>query len=229
MESNRTTEGEGERGGRRLDCSWSIWEKYQASIAQNHANYQESMWAIFKFGSLETLAQIWRFTSYGEPSQLLYDTETKATKKFRVTEQDGTEKTVDGLLLFRTGIMPKWEDPMNSKGCSFQCDLKELLPSMINSVWRDLVFAVVGENFPHSELVNGFRLLDRLKKHNTVKIELWLSIGMVDLQKNTPEFDSVTAKLQEIKEYFHRVLIKTQQMSIHQIYQKDHFTVIRVN
>ena len=53
-------------------------------------------------------------------------------------------------------------------------------------IWRDLVFALAGNTFPFTDHVCGIRLIDRLKKFNVIKIELWIDAGTGKFKKGDP-------------------------------------------
>lgn len=91
-------------------------------------------------------------------------------------------------MLFRKGVEPKWEDPANESGGSFIVELKDLTPDDIDLVWKNLVFKLTGNTFPFADLVTGFRLLDRMKKHNLLKLELWTKVGLAKHRTNTEEY-----------------------------------------
>lgn len=106
------------------------------------------------------------------------------------------EKVIECLMLFRKGIEPKWEDPSNESGGSFIVELKDLASSDIDLVWKYLVFQLIGNTFPYTDLVTGFRLLDRMKKHNLLKLELWTKVGLAKHKVGSEEYD----KNKELKE-----------------------------
>lgn len=81
-------------------------------------------------------------------------------------------------MLFKKGIEPKWEDPMNEFGGSLITQIDNVKDKEIDDVWKNLVFGIVGNSIPNAEHINGFRFLDRLKKHNHVKIEIWIDCGL---------------------------------------------------
>lgn len=91
-------------------------------------------------------------------------------------------------MLFREGVEPKWEDPANESGGSFIVELKDFTSEDIDLVWKTFVFQLTGNTFPYAELVTGFRLLDRMKKHNLLKLELWTKVGLAKYAANTKEY-----------------------------------------
>ena len=38
-------------------------------------------------------------------------------------DEDGAKYTIDGVMMFKTGVKPKWEDPINKTGGEFKIDI----------------------------------------------------------------------------------------------------------
>jgi translation initiation factor 4E len=82
--------------------------------------------------------------------------------------------------LFRTGIKPMWEDPVNEKGGRIKIQLPKFkLQSsshrdpQIDVIWLDMLIMAVGESLEGSlsEFVNGIVVSIRSR----TKIEIWLN------------------------------------------------------
>ena len=172
---------------------------------------------------------LWKYTTYGRPSQLFFDLAKDATKRFKIEEEGAEEKTVDGLFVFKQDVEPKCEDPANQKGCSVSCDLYNLTAAQVDQLWHDLLFALVGQNFPFSDCVNGFRLLDRMKKHKFVKFDLWMSSGVGSYKLGTPEYAENKRIVDAIIAYAHGLINRTQPISIYSLTTKDHFIASKIN
>ncbi len=229
MDNSLLNSATAEGSERQLANSWSIWEKYQTTFLQNSANYEDNMEVIFTFSTLHNFASLWKYTTYKCPAELLYDLNTRSSKSFKLHEEDEEVKIVDGLYLFKDTIKPKWEDERNTRGCSLSCELQNLDSRSINKVWKDMLFAIVGENFPYSEQINGFRLLDRLKKYNIIKVELWLANGVQGYKQGSEESSKHAQMVEKITEHFSSLINKTQSISVHQIIKKEHFIASKVN
>ena len=59
---------------------------------------------------------------------------------------------------FRKGIEPKWEDPHNAKGGRFVFPVPRAQENK-DELYQQLVFFLLGEDFPHSEHICGFRFI----------------------------------------------------------------------
>lgn len=230
MDKNPNAKKDGRSTERKLAFAWCLWEKYQEAFVQNAANFDKNIHIIYAFDSLESFALLWKYTTYKRPSALFFDLENNMQKKFKVGE-DGMEdeKVVDGLFLFKNGVYPKWEDEANIKGCSISCELHNLSPGKIDSFWQDIVFAVVGQDFPFSSCVNGFRLLDRMRKHQHMKFELWMSCGVGAYKPGSPEYNENNKRVSEIIAFTHALIYKTQEVSVHSLIKKEHFISSKVN
>ena len=51
-------------------------------------------------------------------------------------------------------------------------------PDDIDDLWRRMVLSITGNSFPYAEQVTGFRFMDRIKKFNTLKIEMWTTFSV---------------------------------------------------
>ncbi len=214
---------------RALGYNWCVWEKYQEPYVQNSANYDKNMFVIYSFDSLEKFARLWKYTTYSSPSRLFYDLEYDVGKKLVSSNKELDEKIVDGLFIFKMGIEPKWEDPANEKGCTIWCELLNLDAANIDKFWKDVVFAVIGQNFPFSDYVNGFRILDRMKKHRSVKFEMWISCGVDGCKTGSSEYTRNTEIVNKIIDYAHQLISRVQSISIYSITKKEHFVANKVN
>ena len=91
------------------------------------------------------------------------------------------------------------------------------------------MFAVVGQNFPFSDYVNGFRVLDRMKKHKFVKFELWMSSGVGSHKAGSEEYKQNLKIMEAITSHAHAVLNRTSKISLYDLITKDHFVASKVN
>jgi translation initiation factor 4E len=62
---------------------------------------------------------------------------------------DKQELKVDGLMLFRDGIKPNWEDPVNSQGGSFilEINMSDKPNHKIDDLWKTVVYSLIGNCF----------------------------------------------------------------------------------
>ena len=204
-----------------LGATWCLWEKYQSTQFQTRENYAESLQIIYEFSTLEEFAMIWKLTPYGHPSNLFFDVERQMSKKFQ-SKPNQDDSVTESLFLFRKGVNPEWEDPHNKNGTSLIMEFKNYGSKIIDGIWQSVVFAMVGSTFPHSERIMGFRALDRLKKHDSFKVEIWTSVPDVNPNKSQEENKQNETILNEIIAHFHKLLSETVTISVHSIIVNDH-------
>ena len=76
----------------------------------------------------------------------------------------------------------------------------------MDAIWKKILFLLIGESWKFSEYITGIRLVDRQKKHNCLKLEVWTTLGrknedISEEQKNKlkEEFrDNLTFHLKDI-------------------------------
>ena len=66
-------------------------------------------------------------------------------------EQFESWQTIDSVYLFRNGIHPTWEDPINATGCEYIQSLADVDPENIDQLWQKVATSLVTEEFPHSK------------------------------------------------------------------------------
>jgi len=68
---------------------------------------------------------------------------------------------------------------VNLTGGSFvlEVNMTDSSEEDVEAAWKTIVFSLVGNNFPYSEKVTGFRFMDRMKRFNNLKIEMWTTIS----------------------------------------------------
>lgn len=74
-------------------------------------------------------------------------------------------------------------------------EMKFVKAEQMDQIWKKLLLVIIGESWEFSEYVTGIRLVDRQKKHSTLKVEIWVTFG----SKN-PKFNK--DELREIKDRF---------------------------
>jgi hypothetical protein len=213
-------------GERELKDHWCVWERYQTSYIQNKANYLESNQIIYEFSNLSQFASFWKNTNYNKCSSVFYNKEEGKIRK--ILMDSGEENIVECLMLFKRGIEPKWEDPANQYGGSLIVELKETTNDQLDEIWKNIVFALIGHNFPFSECVNGFRLLDRIKKLDLVKFEIWINKGLSSYKKTDPIYQKNYEIKEAITKRMKDVISKTVTISEYSIIYKDHYTANKV-
>ena len=61
--------------------------------------------------------------------------------------------------MFKKGIRPEWEDPMNRTGAEFTCR-KTMQPEVLDGYWENLVLGLIGETIDADHLGVKFLALE---------------------------------------------------------------------
>lgn len=89
-------------------------------------------------------------------------------------------KNVEAFDLFKHGIRPEWEDPMNVRGGHWECR-RSWTPEELDNVWLELVMALVGEVLEEGRVIAGARLVDKSRPpKDEYRIEVWTTTCDVD-------------------------------------------------
>lgn len=151
-----------------LQYEWLIWE--QVVPQKENENYSENTKAIASF---KTVQEFWRLWNHmPQPSELL-------NSQRMVREADDALHLVDALMIFKDGIKPMWEDPLNAKGGHFEYKLgKNITGEQIDEYWNNLVLGLIGGNLEEGGIVTGVRLVDKLntgRGGGCIRIEVWFT------------------------------------------------------
>jgi len=82
-------------------------------------------------------------------------------------------KTRPNIYMFKSGIVPTWEDPANSGGCQWTIMIpREKRREYLDRLWLEILVACIGNLFPQdiSDNINGVALQRRQKED---RINLW--------------------------------------------------------
>lgn len=158
-----------------LQYCWHIWEQIipdSKSAKSRIGNYSENTKQLAKFDTVQKFWQLWYHMP--QPSELL-------NHKRMVREgQDGKQHLVDALMIFRDGIKPEWEDPMNANGGHFEYKLRQgqiTSGSQVDEYWNNLVLGLVGSTIDCNHLITGVRLVDKLSnvRMGSIRLEVWFT------------------------------------------------------
>lgn len=115
-------------------------------------------------------------------------------------DKDENKFIVSCVQMFKEGILPAWEDPVNKDGSEFRIDIpKYSNGEVIQNVWQQLVMDMLTGEMPHvTDGVAGVRLVVKAKNFNfqNFRIELWMS------QK-----DEENEVLKDLKDYLQNKIV----------------------
>jgi len=135
---------------------------------------------IFKFDNLNDLAKFWYNCWYDDSSDLLFSTLDDTEKRIELNER---KYIIDSLNLFREGIKPTWEDPVNSVGydlrviLSVNSENREQTEITYKNLWQNMVFSLIGEESDFSNQVTGIRFKVQPTK-SILRLEIWMKSTM---------------------------------------------------
>jgi hypothetical protein len=110
---------------------------------------------------------------------------------------DKQKLKIGGLLIFKKGLRPEWEEKVCGNGGLFLFKVNFDDDNLLEEVWDTLVQSMVCGVIPHTELICGIRLIE---KFGNFKFEIWTTHW--DLEKGG---DSLKAKHSAILEQLERI------------------------
>lgn len=152
-----------------LKDKWVLWEQ----VVQEGKNekYADATRKVTKFNTVQDFWGIWN--GMPQPSELLEQ------KRIMRDQPNGPSVAIDAVMIFKEGIAPQWEDPVNAAGGHFQIQLKpQIGGAQIDEYWNNAVLAMIGGTMDCHENITGVRLVDKLsgpKVQNAIRIELWFT------------------------------------------------------
>ena len=54
--------------------------------------------------------------------------------------------TIEAIEVFKNGIKPLWEDPMNKKGCDVRFEVPYEFHGIYNAMYADILFEIIGQS-----------------------------------------------------------------------------------
>jgi len=153
----------------KLRDNWVLWE--QVVVEGKTGNYADATRKVVKFSTVQDFWCIWN--GLPQPSELLEQ------KRIMRDQSNGQSVAIDAIMIFKDGIAPEWEDPLNANGGHFQIQLKPTVGGgQIDEYWNNIVLGMVGGTLEPSNMITGIRLVDKLsgpKVQNAIRIELWFT------------------------------------------------------
>ena len=85
--------------------------------------------------------------------------------------------------------------------------MKLVNSEQMDKIWKKLLLIVIGESWEFSEYVTGIRIVDRQKKHTTLKVEIWVTFGFMNPEFSKEQFRALKDKFrvsmfQQIDEFY---------------------------
>lgn len=108
---------------------------------------------------------MWKWLSNYPKIEDAHSTGTHRKQLVRRT-QGGEERrvTLEALTVFRDGVAPEWEDPLNKAGYEVRLKFdRSAWPGQRHPFWEEVLLLVTGGTLPHADAVNGLRYVDKVR------------------------------------------------------------------
>lgn len=136
-----------------LETPW-VWYGHFPCASNN---YGSSYMELARFG---TVAEFWRCFNHFPSIQRIHDGTLMINNC-----------SVIAFSLFREGVLPEWEDPVNIKGSEWGCR-ENLDERRFKDLWVDYILGAIGEQIPHCV---GIRAINKSNRTRLLhKVEVWM-------------------------------------------------------
>ena len=116
--------------------------------------------AYIELGRFKTIAAFWQYYNSFPSVEAIHDGTAFCNKG-----------QIVAYSLFRTGIRPEWEDPVNIRGSEWGCR-ETLNRETFKSLWDAYMLAAIGEHIPHCV---GIRAINKSNRSRLLhKLEVWM-------------------------------------------------------
>lgn len=156
---------------RLLQHQWSFYLHYP-NFSMDARNYSsEAYEKLVDFSSVEAF---WHVMDVLPKPSDVFSSRTSSSSQ-RIVKSKVNGKSLEAFGLFKTGVKPEWEDPLNLKGGHWEC--REDVPlDVLDRLWYELVLALVGEVMEEGRDLVGARVVDKSKSKRTeYRLEIWIS------------------------------------------------------
>jgi len=153
FKSNDQTTGETESNEVRvkhpLQHEWVLWYDNPEAAKKNKESWLDSLKVVHKFSTVEDFWSLWNNI---KPANQL--------------------NQQCNYHLFKSGVQPTWEDPVNRPGGKWVLICRNSLRNTrLNDMWQGLVLAIIGNCFEDDEDISGVVVSLRAKGGD--KISIW--------------------------------------------------------
>ena len=102
---------------------WTLWEQYET---KDSSNYKDTMMKVACFNDPVSFWKVWNTVPHSDPLNYVhyFDEEVEKAMVAKHYVSKGVDQKISAVSLFKTGIIPAWEDEVNAKGGEFSVKLK---------------------------------------------------------------------------------------------------------
>jgi len=186
----------GSVGENKLENSWCFWEHRKGGGANDYGA------KMFLLGEFESVEGFWRFKNNMPNPSAVFFTMAGGQKRFE-------DREIDGFSMFKSGIRPEWEDPLNSNGGEFFCR-QMMSPVALDDAWEKLLLGLIGEVVDPNNEVCGVRCVDKSKTGRpTYRLEMWFKGRDSDISETLKENLTTCLGHNLLKEYMEHTVAMT--------------------
>lgn len=122
---------------------------------------------------IKTIKHFWEtFNTLPKPTEM-FSTPGLQRGAYKILKRTG--EIPGSISLFRSHSEPTWEHPTNCNGFEWSIRRFQDLTG-IDDIWKNILVIVVGENYEHSDILNGVRIVDcTIDDKIMYRIEFWFS------------------------------------------------------
>ena len=170
----------------KLQNNWTFWEHTKMPRNASDEDWANSIKEILTFSTMEEFWQIYSFMP--RPSEVMFN-----GKSF----PDIENRNIDGFSMFKTGIKPAWEDPLNKNGCELRMIKGVTILDTLDLFWENILISLIGQAIEETNEICGCRITDKSKvgkgpSKSIFNIHIWLKYTDEDM------IDKIKLRLNEI-------------------------------
>ena len=152
-----------------LQHQWTFYLHYP-TYNLDAQNYSDQ--AYERLGDFSSVQDFWNILEYlPKPSDVF----SQRDPARRIVRAKVNGRSLEALGLFKTGVKPEWEFPLNIKGGHLE--FRDDIPlEVVDRIWYETLLAIVGEVLECGRDIMGARIVDKSKTRKTeFRLEIWLA------------------------------------------------------
>ncbi|CBK21627.2 uncharacterized protein [Blastocystis hominis] len=160
-----------------LQYGWVIYEQIQFyNESDKKKGYKNSFTYVCKFTNVEGFWLNWN--KLENVTNMFYDGESRVIKRIDITCPTDQPKdiSIEGQSIFKLGVEPLWEDPINENGGELRVTLNVTTHKTLAKFWESIVVLMIGGSLIDCEEICGARILDKSKPKRKIieyRLEIW--------------------------------------------------------
>mmetsp|Transcript_2995 Transcript_2995/g.4549 ORF Transcript_2995/g.4549 Transcript_2995/m.4549 type:complete len:186 (-) Transcript_2995:134-691(-) len=155
-----------------LQNTWVLWVQ---TASGSYGTGDE----LCEFNTVEDFWKYWSFI----PRLSELAAEKSSNDK---SAKDNGVKSIGGFCVFKKGIRPEWEDPVNAAGSELVYRHSRNI-DLADVYWENLVLGLIAETIDEGDEICGCRVTYKTKSN--IKLEVWLRT------KNTEIVDRIKVRM----------------------------------